>query len=94
MADNGPAALRLLQDVTGGVELLLTDMVMPEMSGQQLAEHGRALNPALRVLFMSGYTEDEVMRQSLHEEAVAFLPKPFTVASLTRGVARALGHID
>ncbi|MDQ8159825.1 MAG: response regulator [Gemmatimonadota bacterium] len=94
MAENGPTALRLLEDLRGEVDLLLTDIVMPEMSGHQLAERGRVLNPDLRVLYMSGYTEDEVSRRSLHDHMEAFVPKPFTVTSLTRGVSRALGRED
>jgi two-component system cell cycle sensor histidine kinase/response regulator CckA len=94
MAENGPTALRLLEDLGGEVDLLLTDIVMPEMSGHQLAERGRLLNPNLRVLYMSGYTEDEVSRRSLHDHQEAFVPKPFTVTSLTRGVSRALGRED
>jgi len=94
IAENGPTALRLMEDLGGDVDLLLTDIVMPEMSGHQLAERGRRLNPSLRVLFMSGYTEDEVSRRSLLDNVDGFVPKPFTVTSLTRGVARALGRED
>lgn len=92
MADTGVTALRLLKDLEGGVDLLLTDMVMPEMSGQELAQRVRSLNGELRVLYMSGYTEDEVGREALHDEGTAFLPKPFTVSSLTHAIARALGR--
>ena len=94
MAENGSTALRLLEDLGGDVDLLLTDIVMPEMSGHQLAERGRQLKPDLRVLYMSGYTEDEVSRRSLLDNMEAFVPKPFTVTSLTRGVSRALGRED
>ena len=94
IAESGSSALQLMKDVGGGVDLLLTDIVMPEMSGHQLAERGRALNPELRVLYMSGYTEDEVSRRSLLDDLDAFVPKPFTVSSLTRGVSRALGRED
>lgn len=94
MAENGTVALRLLRELKGSVDLLLTDLVMPEMSGHQLAETSRELNPALRVVFMSGYTEDETARQSLQQDGMAFVPKPFTVSSLTRGVSRAMGRED
>ncbi len=94
VAENGAVALRLMQDFGGELDLLLTDIVMPEMSGHQLADQSRVLFPKLRVLYMSGYTEDEVSRQSLLDDIDAFVPKPFTVASLTRGVARALGRED
>jgi len=94
MAENGQVALRLLRELNGSVNLLLTDLVMPEMSGHELAERSREFNPALRVLFMSGYTEDEAMRQSMQSEGAAFVAKPFSVSSLTRGVSRALGLED
>jgi len=94
IAENGSTALQLMDDLGGALELLLTDIVMPEMSGHQLAALGRERNPALRVLYMSGYTEDEVSRQSLLDDIDAFLPKPFSVSSLTRGVSRALGRED
>lgn len=94
MAENGHVALRLLRELKGSVDLLLTDLVMPEMSGHQLADLSRAINPSLRVVFMSGYTEDETTRESLQHEGMAFVAKPFTVSSLTRGVSRAMGRED
>ena len=92
MAESGTVALRLLQDLEGGVDLLLTDMVMPEMSGQELARQVRVRHDDVRVLYMSGYTEDEVGREALTDEGTAFLPKPFSVSSLTQAVAHALGR--
>jgi len=94
MAENGESALRLIEEYQGSIQLLLTDLVMPEMSGHELARRGREVNPSLRVLFMSGYTEDEAVRQNMQSDGTAFVAKPFTVASLTRGVSRALGISD
>lgn len=94
MAENGDAALRLIAEYQDSIQLLLTDLVMPEMSGHELARRGREINPSMRVLFMSGYTEDEAVRQNMQSDGTAFVAKPFTVASLTRGVSRALGISD
>ena len=89
---SGPEALAYLESRETPIDLLLTDLVMPDMSGRELAARVRSRYPELPILFMSGYTEDEVTRQSLHDEGQAFVPKPFTVATLTRHVAMALGH--
>jgi CheY-like chemotaxis protein len=94
MAEDGNAALRLIEEHQGAIQLLLTDLVMPEMSGHELARRSREVNPGLRVLYMSGYTEDEAMRQSMQNDGTAFVAKPFSVSSLTRGVSRALGLGD
>ena len=75
----------------GGIELLLTDVVMPGGNGAELAGRLTARYPGLRVLFMSGYTADVVLRQGLVQESVAFLAKPFTEEQLGQAVRRALG---
>jgi PAS domain S-box-containing protein len=74
----------------GNVDLLLTDVVMPGMSGSELSAALADERPGLRVLFMSGYTDDVVMRHRARERRVAFLEKPFTRESLLRGVRDAL----
>ncbi len=73
-------------------DLLLTDVVMPGMSGHELAERATELDPALRVVFMSGHTEDVVVLDGARERELAFVQKPFTRASLLRTVAEALGE--
>jgi PAS domain S-box-containing protein len=82
VAASGDAALAGLEARREPVDLILTDVVMPRMGGRHLAERARALHPESRVLFMSGYTDDAVLRFGLLEEGQDFLQKPFTVARL------------
>ena len=72
------------------VDVLVTDVVMPGMSGQQLAEHARELAPGLRIVFMSGHTDDVIVRDGARPGAIAFVQKPFTRDSLLRAVEDAL----
>ena len=83
-------ALRLLATHEGPIDVLVTDVVMPGMSGPVLAERVREIRPGIRVVFMSGYTADEVLRQGVLEEQVEFMQKPFTPDSLTRRLLRLL----
>jgi len=89
-AGSGPAALRLLELVHDPVHLLVTDVVMPEMSGGQLAESIRSRFPSCRILFMSGYNEDMAVRHLQLGRNDAFLQKPFTPLSLGRKVREIL----
>ena len=85
-ARNGEEALRVAQLHQGPIDLLLTDVVMPEMGGQSLSERMAELRPRTGVLFMSGYTDDAVVRHGVIEAKTNFLQKPFTPVALARRV--------
>jgi CheY-like chemotaxis protein len=80
-ADSGEHALTLYRN-HGPIELLITDVVAPGMSGPMLADKLTALQPGLRVLFISGYDNTQVVRKYVVEKGHALLAKPFTVAEL------------
>ena len=81
-ASGGHEALDLAEAAEGQVSLLLSDLVMPEMSGRDLGEIFEGRYPEIPVLYMSAYTEDEVILQGLRFSEVNFMPKPFTVDGL------------
>ncbi len=89
-AGSGAEALELLAAANRPVHLLLTDVVMPEMSGGVLAERVRALRPGVRVLFVSGYSEDALVERGLAQATATLLAKPFTATALTRAVREAI----
>ncbi len=89
-ADNGRRALEILEEVRGEVDLLLTDVIMPEMSGHEVAEAVRRRWPNTAVVYMSGYTDDATMRDDLSHAGETFLQKPFTTGALTTKVGEAL----
>ena len=85
-AANGFEALKLLEQRKAPVALIVTDMVMPEMSGRELIETVREKGNAPKVLFMSGYTDDDIIREGVAGSEIAFLQKPFTSDILLRKV--------
>ena len=89
-AANGGQAQQLCKSHTGPIHLLLTDLVMPGINGQTLATQVVALRPSIKVLFMSGYSDDIVFRHGVKEGRTAFLRKPFTADTLTDTVRQAL----
>lgn len=89
-APGGPEALQIAEDWGGRFDLLLTDIVMPEMTGRELAEEMVARFPSVRVLYMSAYTDDEVVLDGLKTSDVNFIPKPFTVEGLRAKVRAVL----
>ena len=91
-AANGQEALRLVTGSREAVELLLTDVVMPGLSGRELAEALRRRHPDLKVLFQSGYTGEVVARHGLLQADVALLQKPLTLDALAKKVREVLGE--
>ncbi len=85
-------ALAVLTDHDGPVHVLLTDVVLPGMNGRELAARVTAMRPDIRVLYVSGHTDDAVLRRGVVEEHVAFLAKPFTVSELTQKLRDVLGE--
>jgi two-component system cell cycle sensor histidine kinase/response regulator CckA len=93
-AADGAAALEVATRHEGEIHLLVTDMVMPGMSGRDLAERLRALRPTLRVLYISGYVQDPSARAALASEHSAFVAKPFTPELLTDRVRELLATAE
>jgi signal transduction histidine kinase/ligand-binding sensor domain-containing protein/ActR/RegA family two-component response regulator len=89
-AEHGEAALEVAARHVGAIDLLLTDIVMPGMSGRELAERLLPLHPGMRLLYASGYTEDAIIRHGVSSQETAFLEKPFTPTALLRKVREVL----
>ncbi|MEJ2184920.1 MAG: GAF domain-containing protein [Gemmatimonadota bacterium] len=89
-APNGEEALERAAAFDGEIDLLVTDVVMPGMAGSELSQVLEAQRPGLRVLYMSGHTEDEIVRRGIDRENVEFLQKPFSPRDLSTRVARLL----
>jgi PAS domain S-box-containing protein len=90
-AENGTEALRLAEEHSTEIELLLTDVILPGMNGRTLSERIRVLVPKLKVMFTSGYPEDVISRRGVLQQDVAYLPKPFGPESLAIKVREVLG---
>jgi two-component system cell cycle sensor histidine kinase/response regulator CckA len=89
-AQHAGEALLLCERRAGKIDLLLTDVVMPQMSGPDLARRLASIRPEMKVLCMSGYTDDSIVRHGVLESGVAFIQKPVTPASLARKVREVL----
>lgn len=89
-ARQGVEALTMIEQYTAPIDLLITDVVMPQISGQALAEQIRAMRPQIKVLYMSGYTDDTVFRHGLLTTEMAFLAKPFSPQTLAAYVRKVL----
>ena len=89
-ASCGEEALEFFSNPERTIDLLLTDVIMPGIGGGELVKRATQIRPALRVLYMSGYTDDSVVRHGVSDSEVAFLQKPFTLDTLSRRVREVL----
>jgi PAS domain S-box-containing protein len=89
-AANGEQALEIVKGYDGPIHLAITDVVMPQMGGRELIDRLMPLRPNIRVIYMSGYTDDAIMRHSLLDEKVQFIQKPFAAYALARKVRQVL----
>jgi two-component system, cell cycle sensor histidine kinase and response regulator CckA len=85
-------AIALAGKMAGGIDLLLTDVIMPGMNGRDLDKHLRSLHPQLKTLFMSGHTADVIAHRGILDEGVAFIEKPFSINDLAAMLQRLLGE--
>jgi CheY-like chemotaxis protein len=90
-AANGTEALRMAETAGVAFQLLITDVVMPGMSGRELGEQVRARQPGIKVLYMSGYADDAMLRHGLERGKFPFIQKPFTLQDFGLKVREALG---
>jgi two-component system, cell cycle sensor histidine kinase and response regulator CckA len=93
-SDTPSRAQQLCREHPGQIHLLLTDVVMPEMSGRTLAERLLVERPAMRVLYTSGYDDEAIVKHGMLEPGIILLPKPFTPAALTEKVRAVLNAED
>jgi CheY-like chemotaxis protein len=89
-AKNGAEGLKIASE-TARIDLLLADMLLPELSGFDLAEQLLQLRPGLKILFVTGYIEGDIVQRSITELGASFLDKPFVPAALLQRVRDAIG---
>ena len=90
-ANNGQDGLQVARQHKGApIRLVLTDVIMPQMGGKVMAEWLKSSFPGIKILYTSGYTDDAIANQGVLDPALAFLPKPYTPATLTRAARELL----
>ena len=90
-AENAQAALQVVEREGDSIDLVLTDLVMPDISGRDLAARLAQLRPSLKVLYMSGYSSDMIARHGILEDGLTLVEKPFSPEQLTQKVREVLG---
>jgi CheY-like chemotaxis protein len=90
VAQDGSEGLRICKEFERSIDLMITDVVMPRMSGRELAEAVATLRPDTRVLYMSGYTDDAIVRHGILDDDAFFIQKPFSPDSLALKVREVL----
>jgi CheY-like chemotaxis protein len=93
-AGSGQQALAVASQQEGSIDLLVTDLVMPGMSGRELAQMLGSLRLDLKTIYMSGYADEAVLRHGIPELGAAFLQKPFNLGTLARKVRDTLGRTE
>ena len=91
-ARNGAEARRVFQQCGENTQLLLTDVVLPDENGRDLATYLKTIHPGFKTIFISGYPENTISRNGLQPGGVFYLPKPFSVESLMRKVKEVLAE--
>ena len=89
-AENGKNALKIAKEYNGSIDLLITDVVMPKMGGKEVAQQLQALYPTMRVIYMSGYTDDTIVRHGVLTGELNFFEKPFSSKELLEKVGEVL----
>jgi two-component system, cell cycle sensor histidine kinase and response regulator CckA len=90
VAGDGPDAIKIFTSHVDSIDLLLTDVVLPDMNGKAVYEKLAELSPGLRVLYMSGYTDNVIVHRGVLQQGVDFIQKPFNVQALAAKVREVL----
>ncbi|MBN2429635.1 MAG: response regulator, partial [Deltaproteobacteria bacterium] len=83
-------AIELVEENSSKIDLFITDVIMPEMNGRELADCIREIRPGIKSLFMSGYTADVIVQQGVLEKEVNFIQKPFLMEGLSKKIREIL----
>ena len=88
LAENGRKSLEICKNYPGSIQVLVADLVMPEINGRELAERAKVIRPDLKIVFISGYVDRPVKEKDGQDPSYAFLEKPFSAQSLVDSIAR------
>jgi DNA-binding NtrC family response regulator len=89
--ENVEQAIQIAQETKQPIHLLVSDVVMPKMNGKELYQRMRSFHPSLKVLYISGYTDDVIAHEGVLEPGTHFLQKPFSIPDFTSKIREALG---